>query len=778
MNNEKQRLVLIVILMLGWMLLINRLGLVPKPRKKVPDLIAKQEPEKGKEAKANDKTAQQPKLAETKASEAAKKPEAEKNRPGKPEAEKPKTPKVEVVAENELVLGSVTDKTPEGYRLEVQLCQNGAGIESVLSSRYDAEFEGRKNPHKPLHLIGRDPVHPPSMSLTLSSTPSGPAQTAEAGDGGDAEEGPRKVPETEDFLDSVLWEAVRDSNGKIVHPITAVDPETDARIQGQEAVFRTTADNGVIVTKTFRLRPGADGMEVDLKFESPDKERVFSYHLLGPHGIPIKDDSYTGTFREVYFGTYDGSIKIDTHTAYDIAKGKTIDSTALPLRFTGVENQYFAIFMAPYPAPNGQDDRIDSKTVAVLLRKDESSLAKSDVGIRLTSKPLKVGPNSPAFHTYRVFLGPKTPEALSGEGAAAALTVFHGPKTPEALAAYDATGLAAYRKSSIIPGASAVARYIITPALGFTYDLTTWVSRLFGGKTGNWGVAIILMTLLVKLIMFPLGRKQALMAQRMQELQPYMKEIQEKYKDEKDKEKQTRETFALYKKHKVNPVSGCIPALIQLPIFVGLWQALSSSVSLRHSPFLWINDLASPDMLFRIPFDIPLLTAWLGHWFNVLPIVVVALMLFQTKLFSPPPTTPEAEMQQKTMKYMMIFMAAMFYKVPSGLGLYFITSSLWSIGERLLLPKVSHAAPAKKTEEEIETGGRRGRGGPGGRAPGGNGAAPAKKAPSALAQFWEKVLEDARKNPTYRKMLDDKEGKSSADDRRDRDKPRARPGRK
>src|SRR5206468_7016245 len=141
---------------------------------------------------------------------------------------------------------------------------------------------------------------------------------------------------------------------------------------------------------------------------------------------------------------------------------------------------------------------------------------------------------------------------------------------------------------------------------------------------------IILLTLLVKLLMFPLGRKQALMAQRMQALQPLLKEIQEKYKD--DKERQTRETLALYKKHGANPVSGCLPALIQLPIFVGLWQALNTSFPLRHESFLWIRDLAAPDMLFHFPVEIP----FLGNWFNLLPFVVVGLMLIQTKLFAPP----------------------------------------------------------------------------------------------------------------------------------------------
>ncbi len=317
---------------------------------------------------------------------------------------------------------------------------------------------------------------------------------------------------------------------------------------------------------------------------------------------------------------------------------------------------------------------------------------------------------------------------------------------------------------------------MITPTLAFTYEVTARVARVFGGTRGNYGIAIILLTILVRALMFPLGRKQALAAKKMQELQPLLKELQEKYKD--DKEKQTKETFALYKKHGVNPVGGCLPALIQLPIFVGLWQALNTSVPLRHAAFLefgrftWIRDLAAPDMLFRFPFEIP----FLGWWFNVLPFVVVALMLVQTKLFSPPATTPEAEQQQKMMKYMMVFMGVMFYKVPSGLGLYFITSSLWAIGERLLLPKVTHAhavAPELgdgDTGEEKVGGVRGGKGGPNG-----NGAPPKAKPPGRIAMFWERVLEEARKDPTYRKVTEEREDKGRE---RDKGDPRPRPRRR
>ena len=162
--------------------------------------------------------------------------------------------------------------------------------------------------------------------------------------------------------------------------------------------------------------------------------------------------------------------------------------------------------------------------------------------------------------------------------------VFAGPKTHEALAPYGADGLASYRKPQWIPFAPDIARVLITPTLGFTYQVTERVARFFGGTKGNYGIAIILLTILVRALMFPLGRKQARSAQKMQSLQPLLKELQDKYKE--DKEKLTKETFALYKRHGVNPVSGCLPALIQLPIFVGLWQALNTSFPLRHATLL------------------------------------------------------------------------------------------------------------------------------------------------------------------------------------------------
>ncbi len=487
------------------------------------------------------------------------------------------------------------------------------------------------------------------------------------------------------MLDSELWDVVRDpKDGRVVRAVERTDPVTSQVQAGQEVVFRIKAPVGVIVTKTYRLFPNDDGFEVELKLESPDAERSLVYNLLGPHGMPIEGIWYTNTFRDLFFGqlTSGGEIDIKTHSAYDVASATAspIDNTALPLRFAGVENQYFADLIEPYPPPTSQEERWESKAIAEAFgaprKGDSEALQRADVGVRISSKPLSVGPNQPVVHTYRVFTGPKTTQALSP---------------------YGAQKLASYRKPYSIPGASYIARVIITPILGFTYQVTERVSRFFGGTRGNYGIAIILLTVLVRALMFPLGRKAALSAQKMQSLQPLLKELQEKFKD--DKEKQTRETFALYKRHGVNPVGGCLPALIQLPIFVGLWQALNTSFPLRHEKFLWIRDLAAPDMLFHLPFELSL--AWLpwpftsvnlGSWINVLPFLVVGLMLIQTKLFSPPATTPDMEMQQKSMRIVMVLMAFMFYKVPSGLGIYFITSSLWAIGRA---PALAQGDPRK-----------------------------------------------------------------------------------
>jgi YidC/Oxa1 family membrane protein insertase len=217
----------------------------------------------------------------------------------------------------------------------------------------------------------------------------------------------------------------------------------------------------------------------------------------------------------------------------------------------------------------------------------------------------------------------------------------------------------------------------------------------------NYGLAIILLTVIVRLAMLPISRKQALSAQKMQELQPEIKKIQEKYKDLQERNRATQE---LFRQHNYNPFSGCLVLFIQIPIFIGLYKALAIDVELRQAPLIsesirWCSNLAAPDMLFDWSFLWP---EWfnrgqgmfgLGPYFNILPIITIIIFLWQQKKMMPPPTDEQAAMQQKVMSFMMIFMGILFYKVPSGLCLYFIASSLWGMAERQILLKTTRKRP-------------------------------------------------------------------------------------
>jgi YidC/Oxa1 family membrane protein insertase len=143
-------------------------------------------------------------------------------------------------------------------------------------------------------------------------------------------------------------------------------------------------------------------------------------------------------------------------------------------------------------------------------------------------------------------------------------------------------------------------------------------------------------------------------------------------------------------------MGGCLLVFIQVPIFMGLYRSLATDVELRQAPLFssairWCSNLAAPDMLWDWSKVLPaFLTApegWLGPFLNLFPLVTIGLFLWQQKLFMPPAMNEEQRMQQQVMNYMMWFMALMFFKVPCGLCLYFIASSLWGIAERLWLPK-------------------------------------------------------------------------------------------
>ncbi|NVK25716.1 MAG: membrane protein insertase YidC [Gammaproteobacteria bacterium] len=196
------------------------------------------------------------------------------------------------------------------------------------------------------------------------------------------------------------------------------------------------------------------------------------------------------------------------------------------------------------------------------------------------------------------------------------------------------------------------------------------------GFVGNWGIAIIIITILVKTLMYPLTKKQYESTAKMRALQPKMEQLKQRYGD--DRQKFGQATMELYRKEKVNPMGGCLPLLLQMPIFLALYWVFLESVELRHAPFgLWITDLSAKDPYF------------------ILPVLFGASMFLMQKLTPTPSMDP---MQQKMMLWMPVIFSVFFLWFPSGLVLYWLISNVISIAQMLIIYRaIDKKAAAKKS---------------------------------------------------------------------------------
>ena len=198
----------------------------------------------------------------------------------------------------------------------------------------------------------------------------------------------------------------------------------------------------------------------------------------------------------------------------------------------------------------------------------------------------------------------------------------------------------------------------------------------------NYGVAIIILTILVRIVTAPLTIKQMRSMERMRALSPKLKEIKEEFAD--DRQKQSEKTMALYKSEGVNPLGGCLPMFLQFPVFIGLFYALRSTIQLRQAPFFgWIDDLSVPETLFEIP--------GLGLPFRVLPLIMGATMVLQQRITPMQADPAQAKMM---MTVMPVMMTLIFYQFPSGLVLYWMVSNVLAISHQLW---IGRGIRAKKT---------------------------------------------------------------------------------
>ncbi|MFH1303031.1 MAG: YidC/Oxa1 family insertase periplasmic-domain containing protein [Planctomycetota bacterium] len=572
--------------------------------------------------------------------------------------EQPEIKKAEILKNprRTIILGSLDPDS--GYFLQVAITSEGASlVEAQLNDPLYRELTGQKLPLKVLDeaISGKEIKRTLELDSELLDAKLAPLRT-------DSRKVNWKVLElVKDPSDPKVFQSVR---------LGLTAPDGSIEIQKQFSLkkypipvdrdfreFRDTEQAGYLVHFAVKvINHSAELQKLD-------------YHLLGPVGIPLENADNTRKFRDVRIGfLQDDSLKIKTETLtaptiIEEVNAKKVEKLTRAFQFAGADIQYFAALLTP-EGKNYKPELIDgemrsnysSSIEPVLISRSVKDEAQSSVTIQINSREMELASGAEETHGYAMYTGPKR-ESLLGPPLKATEIMDLGIFGPVA-------------------------------------QLMLWLLTTLHGIGLSYGLAIIGLTIMVRGSLYPLSRKQAVGAQKMKELQPQIVELKKKYAD--DREKLGRAQMELFSKNNYNPLAGCLPIFLQLPIFFGLYTALNNAVQLRGTPFLWVDNLAAPDALFQLPFAIP----FLGDTFNLLPLVTVGLFVVQQKLFMPPPTDKDQELQHKIMNYMMIAMGFMFYRVPAGLCVYFIASSLWGICERKLLDFQSKRRPAPTTTED------------------------------------------------------------------------------
>nr|ADI22715.1 preprotein translocase subunit YidC [uncultured verrucomicrobium HF0500_27H16] len=332
-------------------------------------------------------------------------------------------------------------------------------------------------------------------------------------------------------------------------------------------------------------------------------------------------------------------------------QGGSMMENAGGIHWVAVRNQFFAVSLAP-----------DKPTTGVVKGKvfDLGTLdhrGESEYGVHgqfgLNTDMLT--PGQSLTHEFNLYAGPKELKRLSNLSKA-------GMKHQDLVMQFGFFGLFS--------------------------KLLLMLMQMLHGFVHNWGWAIIIMTILIKLLFWPLTAKSASSMKRMQTIQPLMKEIQAKYKDKPQKMQQ--EVAKLFRENKVNPAAGCLPILIQMPIFLGLFFMLRSAAELRFAEFFWVSDLSQPERMFHWGVQIPIL----GEYFNLLPILMGITMFYQMRMTPIPPGADDMQkMQAKMFRFLPFIFLFMLYGFSSGLVLYWTVQNILSIVQQTITNKRKDTEP-------------------------------------------------------------------------------------
>lgn len=376
---------------------------------------------------------------------------------------------------------------------------------------------------------------------------------------------------------------------------------------------------------TFKLeQPGASSIEKKYTFSDDNYDIKMDLNITNLSGFP-KEYKYkinVGTSMETKGGLEARYIQLDSLVNDKVVrKGSgSVKKSGLieygQIHWAALKSRYFSLVLKPQTPAEATISNI---------------LSTKNIYTQLEMPKVTIDPSKTATHKYFLYAGPNKVEYLKE---------------------YDLEKVVDFGMFDPI------SKFILS------------AMRLFTRVIPNWGVAIILMTIVISLTLYPLTFKSLKSMKQMQAIQPQVNEMRTLYKD--NPQKLNKEIMELYKKNKVNPLGGCLPMIIQMPVFIALYQLLVKSIELKDSKFLWINDLSSPDRFMKINFTLP----FVGNYINLLPIFTIGIMFLQQRMTQ----VKTGDQQQKMLAVMMpILFGALFYNFPSGFLLYFMTSTVLMI---------------------------------------------------------------------------------------------------
>jgi YidC/Oxa1 family membrane protein insertase len=377
----------------------------------------------------------------------------------------------------------------------------------------------------------------------------------------------------------------------------------------QVVTFETTGGNGIHVTKTYTVPSSGYLMRLDVAIAG--NETIDQYRLAWLHGLPVVEDPKQDHLASGTVVMAGKDVTTLRPSAFRRVSEREVTGN---VRWAGVRNKYFIAAMIP-------PSETSSRVVGI------GNLVAGDTGVELVM-PLQNGSGS---HSVQVYLGPLDYTMMKPLGLGLEHAVNLGYK-------------------------------FVRPLSQVLLVCMEWLYKF----VPNFGIVIIIISIVAKLAFYPLTRSSMRSMRALQHLQPKMEELRTKHK--KDPARMQKEMMALYKEHKVNPMGGCWPILIQMPVFIALYAVLANCIELRQAPFFgWINDLSTPDVLFRVgAFPI-----------HVLPVIMFGTTILQQKL------TPMTDPRQKMMGYMMpVMMLFIFYSFPAGLNLYWTMNNVLTVAQQ------------------------------------------------------------------------------------------------